>query len=84
MISSTTSSSGSKSPRSMYCLAFDAELGAFGDVRAQDVAGRDERQAEVLDKACGLGALAGARRADEDEVELGGIDAAEPSSRKPS
>jgi len=48
-----------------------SELGAFGDLGAKDVARGDVRQAEVVSQAVGLGALAGTRRAEQDQVQLG-------------
>ena len=48
-----------------------AELGPFLDVRAQHVAGRDERQLEVGPQAIGLRPLARAGRAEQDQIELG-------------
>ena len=47
-----------------------AELGLPATRGAQHVAGRDVRQAEVLGQERGLGALAGAGRAEQDEVEF--------------
>ena len=47
-----------------------AKHGALGDLGAEDVAGGDVRQAEVLAQPLGLRALAGARRAEQDQVHL--------------
>ncbi len=62
-------------------LGLAPELGALGDLRAQDVAGGDVRQPEVVAQAIGLGALSGARRAEQDQVQLG-HDASSLSARR--
>ncbi len=70
MIMPMITSSGTSSPASMKLLGLRAELGFIGDLGAQHVAGRDVRQAEVVAQALGLGALAGSRRAEQDQVQL--------------
>jgi hypothetical protein len=52
-------------------LGLAAELGALGHLCTQHVAGGDVRQPEVFVQAIGLGALAGARRAKQDQVQFG-------------
>ena len=52
-------------------LRLQAEGRSVGDFTAQQVAGGDMAQAETLDQPCGLGALAGARRA-KDQIVLHG------------
>src|SRR3954453_14215785 len=61
---------GDEVARVHVLLGLPAELGALGDGGAQDVAGGEVREAEVVREALGLGALAGARGSDQDEVEL--------------
>ena len=50
------------------CLDLLAKLGALRDVGAEDVAGRDGRDAERIRNAGALGALAGALRANDEEA----------------
>ena len=52
-------------------LGLLADRGLLLDREAQDVAGGVVGQVEIVDEALGLGALAGAGRAEEDEVHLG-------------
>jgi hypothetical protein len=61
---------GDELARVHVALGREAELAALLLGRTEDVAGRDVRQAEVVLQPSGLGALAGAGRAEEDEVEL--------------
>ena len=69
-IISMTSSSGTRSPASMYSAACLPSSVSFARVLAQHVAGGDVGQVEVLAQARGLRALAGAGRAEEDQVQL--------------
>ena len=64
-------SSGTRSPLSMYSLASLPRSVPSLTACAQDVAGRDVGEREVLLQALGLGALARARGSQQDEVELG-------------
>ena len=65
-----TSSSGTRSPLSMYSLALTPSSVLVLLVLAQQVAGADVGQPEVLAQARGLGALTGPGRTEEDEVQL--------------
>src|SRR6202023_4170444 len=62
---------GHQLARIHVALCLFSELRALCDLSTQDVAGGDVRQPEVLAQALGLGALAGARRTEQDEVEVG-------------
>ena len=67
-----TTASGTSSPRvHVASCATQPELGPGLARGAQDVAGRDVRQAEVLGQQRGLRALAGAGRAEQDQIEFG-------------
>src|SRR3954468_14211374 len=59
------------------------EVRALLDGLAQHVAGRDVREGEVLLEALGLGALARAGRAEQDEVELGHLGRGSRTPRSP-
>ena len=54
----------------MYSLALTPELGLVLLVLAQEVAGADVGEPEVLAQARGLGALTGPGRTEENEVQL--------------
>ena len=73
-ITPTITSSGTKSPRSMYSFASLADLGAVAHGGAEDVAGGVVGQVEVLLQALALGPLAGAGRAEQDQIQLGHAD----------
>ena len=69
-ITPTITSSGTRSPRSMYSFAVAAQLGLVPHRGAQDVAGRVVGQPQVFLQPLALGSLAGPGRAEEDEVQL--------------
>ena len=64
----TVTESGTSSPASMYRLASTPELGLLLQVGAEQVTGGDVRHVEPLGEPHRLGALARARRTDQNET----------------
>ena len=67
---SMVTSSGTRSPASMYALACRPERGPLADVGPEDVAGGDLRHRQVLRDELGLRPLARAGWPDQDEAAL--------------